>query len=53
MRLNQHEVAAMDISDKLELVQQLQKFEDDDDDTRWVGGCFRCGGCSVVVFVYV
>ncbi|XP_035824770.1 chitin synthase chs-2 [Aplysia californica] len=34
MKLNQSEIAAMEVSDKLELVQQLQKFEDDDDDTR-------------------
>ncbi|GFR70591.1 chitin synthase [Elysia marginata] len=34
MKLNQSELAAMDISDKLELVQQMTTFQDDDEDTR-------------------
>ena len=34
MKLNQQEVAAMAVSDKLELVRQMQNFGDDDDDAR-------------------
>ncbi|GFO14164.1 chitin synthase 3 [Plakobranchus ocellatus] len=34
MKLNQSELAALDISDKLELVQQMTTFQDDDEDTR-------------------
>ncbi|XP_076459203.1 chitin synthase chs-2-like [Babylonia areolata] len=34
MKLNQQEMAAMAVSDKLELVRQMQNFGDDDDDAR-------------------